>query len=149
VRRGDSKKRKKYHYASEPKAKSGCSAELRPPRTDPTNFGFYEKLTSVTVLRQRAYPREDTRWVSTVGDNRHLKGITNEIKAIAAGAVSQSLNERVGISQSSVQILEEPNGTTCNVVDLNSTGSGPGVDQGGQENDSNCKRAVEVHCVEG
>jgi hypothetical protein len=113
-------------------------------------FGLYEKLTSVTALRQRAYNSNHIRWASMVGANRHPKRITNEVKTIAARAVSQSLNERVGISQSSVRVLEESKGTTCTVVDLNFTKKGPvGVDQGGQENDSNGKRAVEVHYVEG
>jgi hypothetical protein len=113
------------------------------------NFGFYEKLTLVAALRQRAYNRDDTPWAIIFGDNRHPKRITNEVKTIAAGAVSQCLDESVGISQSTLRVLEESKGTTCTVVDLNSTGSDPGVDQGGQENDSNGKSAVEVHCVEG
>jgi hypothetical protein len=124
VRRGDSKKRKKYHYASEPEAKSGCSAELRPPRnTAPVNFALYGKLTSVTALRQRAYNCHDICWASKVGGNHHSERILGEVKTIAAGAVSQSLDERVGISQSTVQVLEEPNWTTCTVADLNFTGS--------------------------
>jgi hypothetical protein len=111
-------------------------------------LAFYEKLTSVTGPRRRAYSRYDIQWASGVDGNRHLKCITNEVKTIAAGTVSQSLDERVGISQSSVQVLEEPNGITLTVDDLNFTSIGRGVDQGGQENDSNGKSAVEDHFAE-
>jgi hypothetical protein len=86
-------------------------------------FDLYGKLTSVTALRQRAYNRHDIPWASNVGGNHHPERITGEVNTIAAGAVSQCLDERVGISQSSLQVLEESNGTTCTVVDLNSTGS--------------------------
>ena len=55
--------------------------------------------------------------------------------------------EWVGISQSTSPVLEEPIGTTFTVNELNCTGIGRGVDQGGQGNDGNSKSAVEDHCV--
>ena len=54
----------------------------------------------------------------------------------------------MGISQSTVPVIEEPIGSTVTVDDLDSTRIDRGVDQGGQENDGNDKSAVEDHCVE-
>jgi len=63
---------------------------------------------------------------------------------------SQNLNERSGISQSTVPVLEEPIGTAFAVNDLNFTGIGRGIDESGEENDGNGESVTENHdCVEG
>ena len=102
----------------------------------------------VTVLRRRTHDRYEVQRASGVGGNRHLEGITTRVYTIAVGTVSQSLDERLDTSQSTVPVLEEPIGTTFTVNELDFTGIGRGIDQGGQENDSNGEGAAENHCGE-
>lgn len=64
------------------------------------------------------------------------------------GLVSPSLGERLGISQSTVPVLEEPIRVTLPVDDLDFAGVGRGVDQSGQENEGNSESAGEDHFVE-
>lgn len=112
-------------------------------------MAFYEKLTSVTALRRRTYNCYEIQRASRVGGNRHLERIIKGADAIAAGAVSQTLDEGVDISQSTVPVFEESVGITFTVDELNFTGIGRSVDQGGQETDGNGKSASsEDHCVE-
>ena len=64
--------------------------------------------------------------------------------------VSRTLDERPGISQSTVPVLEEPVGTAFAVNELDFTGVGRGIDKSDEENDGNGESAAETHdCVEG
>ena len=59
----------------------------------------------------------------------------------------EDLDERPGISQSTVPVLKVPVGTTFAVNNLDLAGVGRGVDESGQENESNGKSVSESHRV--
>lgn len=77
-----------------------------------------------------------------------MERIITEVHTVAAGTVRQCLDERLGISQSTVPVLEEPSGVTIALDELDLTGIGRGVDQSGQEDDGNGESATENHCAE-
>ena len=115
----------------------------------PENLEFYERLTLVTTPRQRPYGYYEIRRALGVGGNRYLESLTSLVgDAKTAGAVSQSLNEGVDILHSTGRVTDEQIFITPTDAELDFTGIGLGVDQGGQENDSNGKSAIEDHHVE-
>lgn len=62
--------------------------------------------------------------------------------------VSRRLEGTLGGSQSTAPVLEEPIGAAFAIYNLDFTSEGRGVDQGGQENESDGESTAENHCVE-
>lgn len=108
---------------------------------------LYEKLTSVTALRRQTYSHYEIRRAG--GVNRYLESLSTDVgHAKTAGAVSESLNEGVDISQPTARITEEQTRLILTVDNSNLACICRGVDQGDQESDGNGKSAIEYHCVE-
>jgi len=108
-----------------------------------------ESLTPVTTFNRGTHERYEVQRAGRVGSDGHLERISTIVYAIAVGTVSQRLDGTLGDSQSAAPVLEEPVGTVFAVDDLNFTSIGRGVNQSGQENESDGESTAEGHCVDG
>ena len=67
-----------------------------------------EQLVWFTTLGQRTYGRYEVQRAGGVGSNRHLERVVSGIYTIAAGAVSHSLDHRLGTHNPLLQFLRNP-----------------------------------------